>query len=72
MEIKSGQDVIVGSNATAVMESGDHLSVSYKNSHGVWHTFNLSARHLVFIADHEQSAAAIVIRPAGVHCIPSR
>jgi hypothetical protein len=51
-------------NATVLMKSGDHLSVGYICPHGKFHSFNISAQHLVFLATHEQSEATMIIRPS--------
>lgn len=53
-----------GTNATVTMSSGDHISIGYTNSAGVWNCFNISAQHLVFLAAHEQSEACMMIRPS--------
>lgn len=56
-------------NATVLMKSGDHLSVGYIDPRGVFHSFNISAQHLVFLASHEQSEATLLIRPSGVQYV---
>ena len=66
MEIKSNRNALNGTNATVMMESGDHISIAYKNPHtGEFNVFNITAQHLVFMASHEQTQNALLVRPAG-------
>lgn len=60
------------SKANIEMESGDHLSVSYKNPRtGEYDVFNISAQHLVFLVTHEQTEATMLLRPStGVQYVP--
>ena len=71
MEFKSYQGNVDGvANASVLMASGDHLSVGYIDPRGIFHNFNISASHLVFLATHEQSEATLLIRPSGVQFVP--
>lgn len=70
MEIKSGQKTLLGSNATVVLESGDHVSVAYKDPlTGQFNVFNIHAQHLVFIATHEQSDNTLLVRRGGCEMV---
>lgn len=64
MEIKSNGNALTGTNATVMLESGDHISVAYKNSRGEFNVFNVSAQHLVFLASHEQTGSTMIVRPS--------
>jgi len=72
MDFKSPIMNVAGvGNATVMMESGDHLTVGYRTPRGEFHTFCISAQHLIFMATHEQSEATIFIRPSlGVQYVP--
>jgi len=72
MDFKSRiMNVSVSGNATVLMESGDHLTVGYIDPRGKFHSINITAQHLVFLATHEQSEAAMIIRPSvGVQFVP--
>lgn len=72
MEFKSTIMNVNGpGNATVLMQSGDHLSVGYIDPRGVFHNFNISAAHLIFLVTHEQSEAALLVRPSGVQIVPA-
>ena len=63
MDFKSPIMIVSGvENATVLMQSGDHLSVGYKDPNGKFHSINISTQHLAVLATHEQSGAAMIIR----------
>jgi hypothetical protein len=65
MDIKSYRaEVKDVSNATVLMKSGDRLSVGYTDTNGKFHTFNIAAQNLVFLVSHQESEAAMLIRPS--------
>lgn len=71
MDFKSYKgDVDGAENATVTMKSGDHLTVGYIDPRGIFHSINISAQHLIFLASHEQSEATLLIRPSGVQYVP--
>lgn len=55
------------------MFSGDSVMLTYKDPHGKEHTLNITTQHLVMFAEHEQSGAAMIMRPSiptGVQYLP--
>jgi hypothetical protein len=69
----AGQKIEDAPNASVVMESGDHLSVGYTDPSGKFHVFNISAQHLVFMAYHEGTESAMLIRPnTGLQFVPGQ
>lgn len=61
-------------NATVTLGSGDTISVAYTDPHGKSHTLNITAQHLVLMVVHEQTDAAMIMRPTvGVQMVaPSK
>jgi len=51
-------------NATVSLESGDTISVAYTDPNGKPHILNITAQHLVLIVVHEQTDAAMIMRPS--------
>ena len=54
----------IGMPTTATIElfSGDHVSIAYKKPNGEYNIINVSAQHWVFMAVHEQTDAAVLVR----------
>ena len=44
--------------------SGDTLNISYKDPTGKEHDLNITAQHLVLMISHQQSQAAMILRPS--------
>lgn len=60
-------------NASIIMESGDHLSIGYTDPNGKFHVFNITAQYMVFMACHEQTESAMLIRPSkGLEFVPGQ
>jgi hypothetical protein len=47
-----------------VLQSGDHLNIEYVDAWGKKHSLTVDAQHLVLMVSHEQSGAAMIMRPS--------
>lgn len=52
-------------NATVIMESGEHLSVAFKDKVGEYQVVNLMIRDAVMVVTHEQTDNSLVVRRNG-------
>lgn len=62
MKANIWNQVINGSNGTIEMESGDHLSIAFKDKTGELQVINVRVQGAVCVVEHEQTSAAIVVR----------
>jgi hypothetical protein len=54
--------VIEGSNGTVEMESGDHLSIAFRDKAGELQVVNVPVLGAVCVIEHEQTCDALVVR----------
>lgn len=64
MEIRTASITAHGTNATVLLNNGDHVSIGYTDPNGKFHTLNITAQHLVLMASHEQTGATMIFRPS--------
>ena len=53
-----------------VLHNGDHLNIKYVDPNGKAISLTVDTQHLVMLVAHEQSQAAMIIRPGGVQYNP--
>lgn len=63
MFIKSAGPLTRVTSAKIELESGDHLEVYYKDPNGKESTLSISSQHLVLLINHNETNAAMLIRP---------
>ena len=62
MEIKALTKVVKAENATITMDSGDHLSIAFKDLKGDYQVVNIKIQGKVCLIEHEQTQDALIVR----------
>lgn len=62
MEFKALTKTVKAENATVVMDSGDHLSIAFKDLMGEYQVINVKIQGRVCLIEHEQTQDAMIAR----------
>jgi hypothetical protein len=67
MKIKCLSTETEGPNATALMESGDHITLAFIDLNGANRLVHISVQGKVMVIREEKSDSCMLVRAAGVH-----
>lgn len=72
MKVNIWNQVINGSNGTVEMESGDRLSIAFRDKTGELQVINVHVQGAVCVVTHEQTDDAMVVRRDRTQFVPSK